>query len=176
MVQRIGNSGPSRPFAKGGIHDSRVSHPLPRTQRMGHPEFFCNAYRAQPCGLTESFVSCQKAAHAALVGASCRKSGHLALEMWDSAALTSGGLRSRQAYVPTNDMPCKASCDCSGLSFEGYWTRQRGFPIARAESVICSQLYADAYSNGYRVTEFALVGLISRRQQPIQLFRRTACR
>jgi hypothetical protein len=32
------------------------------------------------------------------------------------------------------------------LSFGGYWTRQRGFAIAYAKSVICSQLYADAYS------------------------------
>ena len=32
------------------------------------------------------------------------------------------------------------------LSFDGYWTRQRGFPIGHAKSVICSQLYADAYS------------------------------
>ena len=32
------------------------------------------------------------------------------------------------------------------LSFEGYWKRQRGFPIAQTKSVICSQLYADAYS------------------------------
>jgi hypothetical protein len=32
------------------------------------------------------------------------------------------------------------------LSFEGYWTRQRGFPITHAKSVICSQLYTDAYS------------------------------
>jgi len=32
------------------------------------------------------------------------------------------------------------------LSFGGYWTRQREFAIAYAKSVICSQLYADAYS------------------------------
>jgi hypothetical protein len=32
------------------------------------------------------------------------------------------------------------------LSFGGYSTRQRGFAIAYAKSVICSQLYADAYS------------------------------
>ncbi len=32
------------------------------------------------------------------------------------------------------------------LSFGGYWKRHRGFPLAHAKSVICSQLYADAYS------------------------------
>lgn len=32
------------------------------------------------------------------------------------------------------------------LSFGGYWRRQRGFAVAHAKSVICSQLYADAYS------------------------------
>jgi hypothetical protein len=32
------------------------------------------------------------------------------------------------------------------LSYDGYWIRQRGFPLGQARSVICSQLYADAYS------------------------------
>jgi hypothetical protein len=32
------------------------------------------------------------------------------------------------------------------LSFEGFWKKQSGFAIANAKSVICSQLYADAYS------------------------------
>jgi hypothetical protein len=52
-----------------------------------------------------------------------------------------------QASVRSNERHAMQSIlQLLRLSFEGYWTRQRGFPIAYAKSVICSQLYADAYS------------------------------
>jgi hypothetical protein len=56
--------------------DRRVSHPLQRTQRMGHPPFRGASCRAkhQP-RLHREIVSSRKAAHANMAGAAYRKFG-----------------------------------------------------------------------------------------------------
>jgi hypothetical protein len=72
---------PSRAFCEGWDTknpdtDRRLSHPLQRTQRMGHPPFRGASCRAkhQP-RLHREIVSSRKAAHANMAGAAYRKFG-----------------------------------------------------------------------------------------------------
>jgi hypothetical protein len=52
-----------------------------------------------------------------------------------------------QAAVRTNEKYGLVSiASLFAYSFVGLWTRRRGFSVAQARSVICSQLYSDAYS------------------------------
>jgi hypothetical protein len=69
---------PLAPFAKGGIHKCRVSHPLPRTQRGTRRFAALCAVAFTHGGFIEENLS---AAHAAIVVPRCRKSVYASVGM-----------------------------------------------------------------------------------------------